>query len=63
MATYKYYNMDQVVAQALTLYSRLGGHHRADAATTGARMPIAAVARPNWGELAGTSGSSWFTER
>jgi UDP-galactopyranose mutase len=25
LATYKYYNMDQVVAQALTLYSRLSG--------------------------------------
>jgi UDP-galactopyranose mutase len=23
LATYKYYNMDQVVAQALTLYSKL----------------------------------------
>lgn len=30
LATYRYYNMDQVVAQALTLCSRLGGVTRAD---------------------------------
>jgi UDP-galactopyranose mutase len=28
LATYKYYNMDQVVAQALTLYSKLAGTRR-----------------------------------
>jgi UDP-galactopyranose mutase len=28
LATYKYYNMDQVVAQALTLYSKLVGEKR-----------------------------------
>jgi UDP-galactopyranose mutase len=32
LATYKYYNMDQVVAQALTLYARLSGTQRAEAA-------------------------------
>jgi len=31
LATYKYYNMDQVVAQALTLYARLCNVSRADA--------------------------------
>lgn len=31
LATYKYYNMDQVVAQALTLYSRLCNLSRAEA--------------------------------
>jgi UDP-galactopyranose mutase len=31
LATYKYYNMDQVVAQALTLYARLCNLSRADA--------------------------------
>jgi UDP-galactopyranose mutase len=31
LATYKYYNMDQVVAQALTLYSKLSGVRRAEA--------------------------------
>ena len=33
LATYKYYNMDQVVAQALTLYARLCNLSRAEAAT------------------------------
>ena len=32
LATYKYYNMDQVVAQALTLYARLSGTQGAEAA-------------------------------
>jgi UDP-galactopyranose mutase len=32
LATYKYYNMDQVVAQALTLYARLCNVSRAEAA-------------------------------
>jgi len=31
LATYKYYNMDQVVAQALALFARLMGHRRAGA--------------------------------
>lgn len=31
LATYKYYNMDQVVGQALTVYSRLAGVKRAEA--------------------------------
>ncbi|HMF55350.1 MAG TPA: UDP-galactopyranose mutase [Pyrinomonadaceae bacterium] len=32
LATYKYYNMDQIVAQALTVYSRISGEKRAHAA-------------------------------
>jgi UDP-galactopyranose mutase len=32
LATYKYYNMDQVVAQALTLFAKLTGARRAEAA-------------------------------
>jgi UDP-galactopyranose mutase len=31
LATYKYYNMDQVVAQALTLFSKLSGKKRTEA--------------------------------
>ena len=31
LATYKYYNMDQVVGQALALYSRLSGMKRTEA--------------------------------
>jgi UDP-galactopyranose mutase len=34
LATYRYYNMDQVVAQALTLCSRLGGVSRASLCET-----------------------------
>ena len=33
LATYKYYNMDQVVAQALTVYSKLTNMSRAEAST------------------------------
>jgi UDP-galactopyranose mutase len=33
LATYRYYNMDQVVAQVLTLYSRISGTHRGEAAS------------------------------
>ena len=32
LGTYRYYNMDQVVGQALSLYARLGGQTSADAA-------------------------------
>jgi UDP-galactopyranose mutase len=49
LATYKYYNMDQVVAQALTLYNRLmgTGHglaHAVTAATTSATTSATASA-------------------
>ena len=30
LATYKYYNMDQIVAQALTVYSKIAGARRAE---------------------------------
>lgn len=33
LATYKYYNMDQIVAQALTTYSRIAGMTRLEAAS------------------------------
>jgi UDP-galactopyranose mutase len=36
LATYKYYNMDQVVAQALTLYSKITSQSRQDALAHGA---------------------------
>ncbi len=41
LATYKYYNMDQVVAQALSVYARIVGQKRADA--TRANLMEAAV--------------------
>ena len=31
LATYKYYNMDQVVAQALTLYAKICNRSRGEA--------------------------------
>jgi UDP-galactopyranose mutase len=34
LGTYKYYNMDQVVAQALTMFAKLAGMRRADCVTT-----------------------------
>ena len=37
LATYKYYNMDQIVAQALTVYAKMAGARRAEAVTTMAR--------------------------
>ena len=39
LATYKYYNMDQIVAQALTVYGKIAGMKRKEAA--------ASIVRPN----------------
>jgi UDP-galactopyranose mutase len=33
LATYKYYNMDQIVAQALTTYGKIAGMKRVEAVT------------------------------
>ncbi len=38
LATYKYYNMDQVVAQALSIYRRLKNRHGVDSALMGAEI-------------------------
>lgn len=38
LATYKYYNMDQIVAQALTVYARINGTTRADAISRAAEQ-------------------------
>jgi len=46
LATYKYYNMDQVVAQALTLYARISKLTRAEAATLLCAPQIATVTFP-----------------
>ncbi|HEX5708709.1 MAG TPA: UDP-galactopyranose mutase [Pyrinomonadaceae bacterium] len=40
LATYKYYNMDQIVAQALTVYAKLRGEKRAAAAAAGANVAV-----------------------
>ena len=46
LATYKYYNMDQVVAQALTLYARLCNLSRAEAAALKYEAPLRTVTFP-----------------
>ncbi|MBC8095907.1 MAG: UDP-galactopyranose mutase [Akkermansiaceae bacterium] len=46
LATYKYYNMDQVVAQALTLYAKLLNVTRAEAASLHADPQITTVTFP-----------------
>jgi UDP-galactopyranose mutase len=40
LATYKYYNMDQIVAQALTTYAKISGEKRAVAASASATVPV-----------------------
>jgi UDP-galactopyranose mutase len=45
LATYRYYNMDQVVAQALTLVDKLTGVKAASAARSASRPRAAAAAR------------------
>ncbi|HKI02053.1 MAG TPA: UDP-galactopyranose mutase [Thermoanaerobaculia bacterium] len=40
LATYKYYNMDQVVAQALSVYARIVGQKRAEAMRAEAARPV-----------------------
>jgi UDP-galactopyranose mutase len=47
LATYKYYNMDQVVAQAITVYARLAGVNRPEAATRKADPKVTTVSFPN----------------
>jgi UDP-galactopyranose mutase len=46
LATYKYYNMDQVVAQALTLYARLSNVTRAEALSLHREPPLTTVTFP-----------------
>ncbi len=41
LATYKYYNMDQVVAQSLSVYARIVGQKRAEATRAEAPRPAA----------------------
>ncbi len=41
LATYKYYNMDQVVAQALSVYARIVGQKRSEATRAQAARPAA----------------------
>jgi UDP-galactopyranose mutase len=44
LATYKYYNMDQVVGQALSVYARIIGQKRAEATRANLTTPAVAVA-------------------
>jgi UDP-galactopyranose mutase len=43
LATYKYYNMDQVVAQALTTYEKISDTHRTDSTNIRSRRTVATV--------------------
>jgi UDP-galactopyranose mutase len=43
LATYKYYNMDQIVAQALTQYGKIVGMKRKEAAAVGISRPAGVV--------------------
>jgi UDP-galactopyranose mutase len=47
LATYKYYNMDQVVAQAITVYAKLAGINRPEASTRKADPKVTMVSFPN----------------
>jgi len=40
LATYKYYNMDQIVAQALTQYGKIAGMKRKEAGVAKAKTPL-----------------------
>src|SRR5437764_3006567 len=46
LATYRYYNMDQVVAQALTLYARICGLNRTEATALKYEPKVTAVTFP-----------------
>ncbi len=46
LATYRYYNMDQVVAQALTLYSQICGVNRAEAISMKVEPKVTTVSFP-----------------
>jgi UDP-galactopyranose mutase len=43
LATYKYYNMDQVVAQALTTYEKISGAHRTDSTKLRTRRSVTTI--------------------
>lgn len=65
LATYKYYNMDQIVAQALTEYSKIVGMKRKEAAFFSARkdrrmsMPLSVIPAVNGnGRIAKPNGNS-----
>jgi UDP-galactopyranose mutase len=54
LATYKYYNMDQIVAQALTVYGKIVGMKRKEAAVfnkpeSKVSVPFAAIPKTNGG--------------
>jgi UDP-galactopyranose mutase len=46
LATYRYYNMDQVVAQALTLVAKMHGERRLDVTREAASAPVQVMAPP-----------------
>ncbi len=46
LATYRYYNMDQVVAQALAVFDRINATRPATARTAAAPSPMARALQP-----------------
>jgi UDP-galactopyranose mutase len=69
LATYRYYNMDQVTAQALTLYARMKGMRRSEAADMGATptllttIPATIVRAPEPRDLAGETTATTRAKR
>ena len=66
LATYKYYNMDQIVAQALTVYSKLSGAKRAQAAAVAlahATLPLGGNGKGNGHRPLGPSTGLTLTTR
>jgi len=55
LATYKYYNMDQIVAQALTVYGKIVGLKRKEAGMV--RMPTVSVAYAGGASNGGANGN------
>lgn len=58
LATYKYYNMDQVTAQALTLFSKLETRHRLESAPSANKLLPRASILPPISELPSVPGIS-----
>jgi UDP-galactopyranose mutase len=56
LATYKYYNMDQVAAQALALFDRLMGNGRGGAESAAPPLAVASPPAATIGAQPGTNG-------
>ena len=61
LATYKYYNMDQIVAQALTVYGKISGAKRSQAVAAHAKLPLNGNGNGNGHRQSGPSTSLVLT--